>query len=55
VGKDLEDAILRDLEQFLLELDQSSIHVADYLTELPPREVFEAKLHRSIAAARKRW
>ena len=38
----------------LLELDQSSIHVADYLTELPPKEVFEAKLHSAIAAARKR-
>lgn len=38
----------------LLELDQSSIHVADYLTELPSREVFEAKLHSAIAAARKR-
>lgn len=38
----------------LLELDQSSIHVADYLTELPPKEVFEAKLHSAIEAARKR-
>ena len=38
----------------LLELDKSSIHVADYLTELPPREVFEAKLHSAIASARKR-
>lgn len=38
----------------LLELDQSSIHVADYLTELPPREVFEAKLHSAIASARQR-
>ena len=38
----------------LLELDQSSIHVADYLTELPSREVFEAKLHSAIATARKR-
>ena len=37
----------------LLELDQSSIHVADYLTELPPKEVFEAKLHNVIKAARK--
>ena len=36
----------------LLELDQSSIHVADYLTELPPKAVFEAKLHSVIAAAR---
>ncbi len=38
----------------LLELDQSSIHVADYLTELPSREVFEAKLHSAIESARKR-
>ena len=38
----------------LLELDQSSIHVADYVTVLPPREVFEAKLHSAIVAARKR-
>jgi predicted nuclease of restriction endonuclease-like (RecB) superfamily len=38
----------------LLELDKSSIHVADYLTELPSREVFEAKLHSAIVAARKR-
>ena len=38
----------------LLELDQASIHVADYLTELPPREVFQAKLHSAIASARKR-
>ena len=38
----------------LLELDQSSIHVADYVTVLPPREVFEAKLHSAIVAARNR-
>ena len=38
----------------LLELDQSSIHVADYVTVLPPREVLEAKLHSAIVAARKR-
>ncbi len=37
----------------LLELNESSIHVADYLTELPPKEVFEAKLHSVITAARK--
>jgi predicted nuclease of restriction endonuclease-like (RecB) superfamily len=37
----------------LLELDQSSIHVADYLTELPPKAVFEAKLHSAIEKARK--
>ena len=39
--KDLEDAILRELESFLLELGQSGIHVAEYLTELPPRELLK--------------
>jgi len=38
----------------LLELDQSSIHVADYVTVLPPREIFVARLHRAIATARQR-
>ncbi len=38
----------------LLELDQSGIHVAEYLTVLPPREVLEARLQQSIIAARKR-
>ncbi|PWV77386.1 YhcG family protein [Halomonas sp. A11-A] len=38
----------------LLELDKSGIHVAEYLTVLPPREALKAKLHQSIAAARAR-
>ncbi len=38
----------------LLELDKSSIHVADYLTELPPRAVFEAKLQSAMQEAQKR-
>ena len=38
----------------LLELDRSGIHVAEYLTVLPPREVLEAKLNASIASARAR-
>ncbi|MBB5405182.1 hypothetical protein QF000_000203 [Paraburkholderia atlantica] len=38
----------------LLELDGSGIHVAEYLTVLPPREALEAKLHRSIEVARSR-
>jgi predicted nuclease of restriction endonuclease-like (RecB) superfamily len=38
----------------LLELGSSGIHVAEYLTVLPPRETLEAKLHQSIAAARSR-
>jgi predicted nuclease of restriction endonuclease-like (RecB) superfamily len=39
----------------LLELGKSGIHVAEYLTVLPPREKLEAKLHQSIAEARKRF
>lgn len=38
----------------LLELDKSGIHVAEYLTVLPPREVLKAKLHQSIQQARLR-
>jgi predicted nuclease of restriction endonuclease-like (RecB) superfamily len=38
----------------LLELDKSGIHVAEYLTVLPPREVLQAKLHQSIQQARLR-
>lgn len=37
----------------LLELDKSGIHVATYLTELPPMEWLRAKLHKSIEDARK--
>lgn len=36
----------------LLRLDQSGIHVGQYLTELPPKEVLERKLHESIALSR---
>lgn len=38
----------------LLELDKSSIHVAEYLTVLPPRETLQAKLHDAIERARLR-
>ena len=37
-----------------LDLDTRGIHVAEYLTELPPREVLEERLHRAIEAARNR-
>ena len=39
----------------LLELDKSGIHVATYLTELPPVEWLKAKLHKSIEDARNRF
>ncbi len=38
----------------LLELDKSGIHVAEYLTVLPPREAFEQKIHSAMLAARAR-
>jgi predicted nuclease of restriction endonuclease-like (RecB) superfamily len=38
----------------LLELDKSGIHVAEYLTALPPKELFQAKLQAVIATARRR-
>jgi predicted nuclease of restriction endonuclease-like (RecB) superfamily len=38
----------------LLELDRSGIHVAEYLTVLPPREVFEQKIYGALMAARAR-
>lgn len=38
----------------LLELNQSGIHVAEYLTELPPKELLRQKLHTAIRLSRKR-
>lgn len=38
----------------LLELDQSGIHVAEYLTVLPEKELMQKKLHEAIANARLR-
>jgi len=38
----------------LLELDRAGIHVAEYLTVLPPREAFERKIHEALQAARAR-
>jgi predicted nuclease of restriction endonuclease-like (RecB) superfamily len=37
-----------------LDLGKSGIHVAEYLTELPPREVLRDRFRRAIAAARAR-
>ena len=37
-----------------LDLDRAGIHVAEYLTELPPREVLQARFHAAITTARAR-
>ena len=39
----------------LLELDSAGIHVAEYLTVLPPAAVLERKLHEAIRKARLRF
>jgi predicted nuclease of restriction endonuclease-like (RecB) superfamily len=39
----------------LLELDAAGIHVAEYLTVLPPQDVLERKLQDAISAARLRF
>lgn len=36
----------------LLQLDAGGIHVAQYLTDLPPRELLERKLHDAVRLAR---
>jgi len=38
----------------LLRLDAAGIHVAEYMTELPPREDLKKKLHSAIQLARSR-
>ncbi|MEI8248780.1 MAG: PDDEXK nuclease domain-containing protein [Lentisphaerota bacterium] len=45
----------KKLEQIeLLELGGSGIHVAEYLVELPSKDMLQAKLHKAITQARKR-
>jgi len=39
----------------LLELEKSGIHVAQYLTVLPPKEILEAKLHQAIENAKAKY
>lgn len=38
----------------LLEMDKSGIHVAEYLTALPPKEQLEKRLHQAIETAKLR-
>jgi predicted nuclease of restriction endonuclease-like (RecB) superfamily len=37
----------------VLELEPRGIHVAEYLTELPPREILEQRLHDAVIRARR--
>jgi len=38
----------------LLQLDKSGIQVAEYMTELPKRELLGQKLYKAVELARKR-
>ncbi len=38
----------------LLQLEESGIRVAEYLVELPPKELLQKKLHKVIELERKR-
>lgn len=38
----------------LLEMDQRSIHVAEYWTELPPQEIFERKIREIVSRSKER-
>ena len=39
----------------LLQLDKSGIKVAQYMTELPSKELLRRQLHKGLEAARQRW
>ena len=39
----------------LLQLDKSGIKVAQYLTELPSKELLQQQLHKGLEAAKTRW
>jgi predicted nuclease of restriction endonuclease-like (RecB) superfamily len=39
----------------LLELEKSASRVAEYITDLPPREILERELHKALVQARKRF
>jgi hypothetical protein len=36
-------------------VDKSGIHVAQYLTQLPPKELFQEKLHKAIEKAKEKF
>ena len=39
----------------LLHLDKSGIKVAQYMTELPSKELLQRQIHKGLEAARQRW
>lgn len=39
----------------LITIESSGIHVAEYMTQLPPKEVLQGKLHAAIARAKEKF
>ena len=39
----------------LLQLDKSGIKVAQYMTNLPSKELLQRQIHKGLEAARQRW
>ena len=39
----------------LLQLDKSGIKVAQYMTELPSKELLQRQIHKGLEVARQRW
>ena len=39
----------------LLQLNKSGIKVAQYMTELPSKELLQRQIHKGLEAARQRW
>ncbi|MBD0392241.1 DUF1016 domain-containing protein [Wolbachia endosymbiont of Pentalonia nigronervosa] len=57
-GKPLGIILCADKDQEdieYLELDGSNIHVAQYLTQLPPKEILEKRLKKAITIAREKY
>lgn len=51
-GRGFEEKSLRRMVRFLLELDKACIRVAEYLTVLPLREVFEQRIRDAMGQSR---
>ena len=53
---DCQNTTIKNLKQQieLLEMDKSGIHVAEYLTELPPKELLEQRFRQALKNAKGR-
>ena len=52
LGTDFSFIASPEAHDHLPQMDRGEIRVAEYLVELPPREILEAKLHEAMRLAR---